>query len=102
MDEIKIAWTEIAQKQRKLIFEHYNARNKSFNYNKKLKFEIKEYTNLLKQQPEIGKKIKNTGFRNIFLGNYSLVYKRKSNIIYIAALWDNRQNPEKLKTILGL
>jgi len=102
MDEIKIAWTKIAQNQRDLIFEYYNTRNKSFNYSKKLKLEIKQHTNLLKQQPEIGKRIKNTDFRNIFFGNYSLVYKKKSNVIYISALWDNRHNPEKLKTILGL
>lgn len=102
MDEIKIAWTKIAQKQRDLIFEYYNTRNKSFNYSKKLNLEIKQYTNLLKQQPEIGKKIKNSNFRNIFVGNYSIIYTRQSTIIYISALWDNRQDPENLETILGL
>lgn len=102
MDEIKIAWTKIAQNQRDLIFEYYNTRNKSLNYSKKLNLEIKQCTNLLKQQPEIGKRIKDSDFRNIFFSNYSLIYKKKSNIIYISALWDNRQNPEKLKTILGL
>ncbi|QQQ28345.1 type II toxin-antitoxin system RelE/ParE family toxin [Chryseobacterium indoltheticum] len=102
MDEIKIFWTKIAQKQRDVIFEYYNNRNKSFIYSKKLKSEIKEYSNILKQQPEIGKKITNSDLRNIFFGNYSLIYKRKLNIIYIAAFWDNRQNPEKLSKILGL
>lgn len=102
MDEIKIFWTKIAPKQRDAIFEYYNNRNKSFIYSKKLKSEIKEYSNILKQQPEIGKKITNSDFRNIFFGNYSLIYKRKLNIIYIAAFWDNRQNPEKLFEILGL
>ncbi|MDQ8141348.1 type II toxin-antitoxin system RelE/ParE family toxin [Chryseobacterium sp. CFS15] len=102
MDEIKIFWTKIAQKQRDVIFEYYNNRNKSFIYSKKLKSEIKEYSNILKQQPEIGKKITNSDLRNIFFGNYSLIYKRKLNIIYIAAFWDNRQNPEKLSEILGL
>lgn len=102
MDEIKIFWTKIAQKQRDVIFEYYNNRNKSFIYSKKLKSEIKEYANILKQQPEIGKKITNSDLRNIFFGNYSLIYKRKLNIIYIAAFWDNRQNPEKLSEILGL
>lgn len=102
MDEIKIFWTKIAQKQRDVIFEYYYNRNKSFIYSKKLKSEIKEYSNILKQQPEIGKKITNSDLRNIFFGNYSLIYKRKLNSIYIAAFWDNRQNPEKLSEILGL
>ena len=102
MDEIKIFWTKIAQKQRDVIFEYYNNRNKSFIYSKKLKSEIKEYSNILKQQPEIGKKITNSDLRNIFFGNYSLIYKRKLNSNYIAAFWDNRQNPEKLSEILGL
>lgn len=102
MDELKIMWTEVALKQRNLIFEYFNRRNDSTAYSKKINSQIKYQIQLIKSQPNIGKMIKNTDFRNVFFGNYSIIYKKNSNIIYIAAFWDNRQNPDKLKQLLGL
>ena len=38
----------------------------------------------------------------LHLKNYNIVYRFASPIIYILAFWDNRQNPETFKKILGL
>ena len=50
----------------------------------------------------LGLETGNAFYRIFHFGNYSLVYKIELNSIHIMAFWDNRQNPEKLKHILGL
>ena len=102
MDEIKIEWTEIALKQRKKIFDYWNSRNKSNNFSRKLNQIVYEKIDLLKQNPYSRIEIENEFYRILHFGNYSLVYKPELPIIYIMAFWDNRQNPNKLRKILGL
>lgn len=56
MAELSVFWTNTALKQRKFTFEYWNDRNKSTTYSKKLNSSIKERTNILKTNPELGKK----------------------------------------------
>lgn len=102
MDEIKIIWTSIAIEQRNKIFNYWNRRNKSTTYSKKLNSIAYEKIDLLKKNPFVGAEIHNEIYRILHFGNYSLVYKPEHQQIYIMAFWDNRQNPKKLKKILGL
>lgn len=68
MAQLKIFWTETAIQQRNYIFEYWIERNKSNTYAKKLNQKIKERTELLKQNSELGKK------RNLkILGQFLLV-----------------------------
>ena len=100
MVELNIFWTQTALKQRNYTLEYWNNRNKSNSYSKKLNSSIKERTNLLKTNHELGKK---TGFNNtriISLGHYSILYKKIDFKIIITGFWDNRQDPKKLLKFL--
>jgi hypothetical protein len=57
MGELTIFWNNTAIKQRNFTFEYWNERNKSTAYSKKLNLSIKERTNILKTNSELGKKL---------------------------------------------
>ena len=57
MAELTIFWTNTAIKQRNYTFEYWNERNKSTTYSKKLNSSLKERINILKINPELGKKL---------------------------------------------
>ena len=100
MAQLTIHWTETAIRQRNYIFEYWIERNQSTTYAKKLNEKIKERTNLLKQNPQLGK---NTDFKNtrvLSLGHYSILYQKSNLKIIITGFWDNRQEPEKLLKFL--
>ncbi len=96
MAGIKVLWTSTALKQRNHVFQYWNDRNKSTSYSKKLNKKIKERINLLKSNPEIGKRAEFENTRAISLGHYSILYKTVSSEIIITGFWDNRQDPKKL------
>ena len=100
MAQLTIHWTETAIRQRNYIFEYWIERNQSTTYAKKLNEKIKERTNLLKHNPDLGKitEFKNT--RAVSLGHYSILYQASENKIIITGFWDNRQEPEKLLDFL--
>ena len=101
MAQLKIFWTQTAIKQRNYIFEYWSKRNKSNSYAKKLNKSIKERTELLKNQPNMGKQTNFKQTRLISLGHYSILYKQVGLQIIITGFWDNRQNPEKLLKFLN-
>ncbi|MHB1107961.1 MAG: type II toxin-antitoxin system RelE/ParE family toxin [Lutibacter sp.] len=101
MAELTIFWTNTALKQRNYTFEYWNERNKSSTYSKKLNSSIKERTNILKTNPELGKKTEFNNTRVISLGHYSILYKKVDSKIMITGFWDNRQNPDKLLKFLN-
>jgi plasmid stabilization system protein ParE len=93
---LKIFWTATAIKQRNYIFEYWNERNKSISYSQKLNLKIKERTELLKSNPNLGIKTEFNGTRTISLGHFSIFYKKNDSSIFITAFWDNRQDPKRL------
>ncbi len=101
MAELSIYWTNTALKQRNYTFDYWNDRNKSTIYSKKLNASIKERTNILKTNPELGKKTEFNDTRVISLGHYSILYKKVNSKIIITGFWDNRQNPDKLLNFLS-
>ena len=102
MDELKIIWSNTAVNQRNKTFDYWNFRNENNEYSKKLNATIYAKIELIKLNPFIGIMGDLKPYRILYFGNYSLVYKKVSKIIYIGAFWDNRQNPNKLKKLLGL
>jgi plasmid stabilization system protein ParE len=97
---LKLFWAETAIRQRNFIFEYWNERNGSVSYSLKLFAKIKERTDILKQNPEIGKKTEYKNTRAVSLGHYSVFYQFDSTKIIITAFWDNRQEPEKILKLL--
>lgn len=100
MAELIVFWTETAIRQRNYIFEYWIERNKSNTYANKLKGKIKERTELLKQNPELGKETDFKNTRAVSLGHYSILYQKEHSKIIVTGFWDNRQEPEKLLTFL--
>lgn len=96
MDGLTIFWTQTAIKQRDHIFDYWNNRNKSNTYSRKLNLTIRERVELLKSQPNIGKKTNFGETRAIIMGHYSILYKIDRPRIVITGFWDNRQDPKKL------
>ncbi len=96
MAELSIFWTETAIRQRNHIFEYWIERNKSNTYAKKLNQKIKERTDLLKLNPDLGKKTEFKNSRAVSLGHYSILYQKDHSKIIITGFWDNRQEPQKL------
>ncbi|PRZ27929.1 type II toxin-antitoxin system RelE/ParE family toxin [Flavobacterium granuli] len=84
MAQLKILWTETAILQRNYIFEYWIERNKSNTYAKKLNQKIKERTELLKQNPELGKKTEFKNTRAVSLGHYSILYQNYHSKIIIS------------------
>jgi toxin YoeB len=100
MDGLTIFWTHTAVMQRDYIFDYWNNRNKSATYSKKLNLTIRRRIELLKSQPEMGKKTNFGETRTISLGHYSILYKIDEPKIIITGFWDNRQDPKKLLKFL--
>ena len=83
MAQLTINWTETAIRQRNYIFEYWIERNKSTTHAKKLNEKIKERTNLLKQNPDLGKKTDFNNTRVVSLGHYSILYQKSNTKIII-------------------
>ena len=97
----KIVWSSKAQRDRKEILSYWNERNKSTLYSRKLNFLFNDATDSISKFPNIGKL---TGYNNTrvkIVRDYLMVYKEFDNQISIVTIWDARQNPLKLQSILG-
>jgi toxin YoeB len=56
MDEIEILWTFTAKAQRDQVFQYWNERNENTNYSRKLNLAIRERLEILRSNPEVGKR----------------------------------------------
>jgi hypothetical protein len=95
-----IIWTKTADIQFVGILEYWLNRNKSNSYPKKLIKLTEERTNQIADNPELFKVSENENFRVSVMGKFSIYYKVTVSEIFVAAFWDNRQDPDKLLKIL--
>ena len=102
MDEVKIVWTTLARRERDAIFDYWNKKNKSNHDSKKLNLIIYQKIDLLKSNAFIGIETDFKPYSIFHFENYRLVYRSEEELLYIISVWDNRQNPSKLKKLLGL
>ena len=100
MDGLTVFWTNKARRQRDHVFEYWNKRNMSNSYSKKLNLAVRDRTDLLKIQPEMGKPTDFKNTRAVIMGHYSILYQVKRQEIIITAFWDNREDSKKLRRIL--
>ena len=97
MAERIIVWSSKAKIDLINLYEFYNYRNKSKTYSLKLHRKIQKEIKLLLKQPEIGKKTNKIGVRGLLIDNLYLFYKIFQEHIVVLAVWENSQNPSKLK-----
>ncbi|MDP2039659.1 MAG: type II toxin-antitoxin system RelE/ParE family toxin [Algoriphagus sp.] len=100
MAERKVVWTKTADLQLIGTLEYWVKRNKSTTYSKKLLRLVVEKTTHISKNPQ---HYKLSGFKDIrvaAMGNFSIYFKPFPGKIIITAFWDNRQDPQKLLSIL--
>lgn len=73
MARLEVSWTENALRQRNHVLEYWNIRNRSITYSRKLNMEIKERLEILKENPEIGKKTNHNNIRAISLAHLAIL-----------------------------
>lgn len=97
----RIIWSKRAQNDRIAIFTYWNKRNKLKVYSKKLNGLFKEAVKLISEYPQIGKPTDNIHARVKIVSDYLIFYEMdKKGQLLILTIWDSRQNPKRLKTIL--
>ena len=102
---MQINWSVIATKQLKEIYQYYSIKSNIRVANRIIERIMKKVSKL-KYNPMIGAKeelLKATGreFRFLAEGNYKIIYYVSSDTISISAVFDCRQNPQKITKILN-
>ena len=97
----RLKWSILAKIQRQEILQYWIERNKSKTYSRKLNVLFNQYALLILKYPEIGIEIPNLNCRKRLIRDFYFIYKISDKQIEIITIWDTRQNPEKLQTILG-
>ena len=102
---VKLAWTTCARKQLQNIKLYYKD-IASETVAMSIILQIQQTAQRLINQPYLGKietALVNEpeGFRSIIEGNYKIVYWIDKNTIRIITVFDTRQAPEKLKSLIN-
>jgi plasmid stabilization system protein ParE len=96
MDKREIIWFSPARLELLEILEYYFKRNGTMTFSKKLNSNLRNKIRLLANQAEIGVHTDILNIRNLKVGNFSIFYEIKPEIIEVLTIWDNRQNPANL------
>ena len=96
----RVVWTRNAQSNRLDIFKYWDKRNKSKIYSQKLNSIFISAADLLSLFPRIGRLTTRTNIRVKVVKNYLMVYKFSDSKVWILAIFDTRQDPDKLKTLI--
>lgn len=93
MVELKKVWTVKAKAQLKAIYENYKL--KSLQTAKAVKDEILKATRDLHFAEQYQKDELEPDFRRIVVRYYKILYLEEDGIVFIARIFDTRQNPKK-------
>jgi toxin ParE1/3/4 len=101
--DLKLFWTDTARYQLADIFDYYKTKV-SINTAKKIVSQIVDKSTILEKAPNIGQpeellKDRKHEYRYLIEGNYKIIYFTTGNLIYIASVFDCRQNPIKIKKV---
>lgn len=96
----QVVWSLRAQSDRKEILNYWRHRNKSSSYSKGLNQLFKESIKLIADFPQIGKQTDDIDARIKIVKDYLIVYQETETQLLILAIFDSRQDPDKLKKIL--
>ena len=100
---IKVFWTQTALNNLEDIFEYHKFKTSALLAGKLVK-RIVQTTILLQKSPELGRKEellhhRKYEYRFIVEGHYKIIYWLEDNYVKIAAVFDTRQDPGKIKNI---
>ncbi len=95
----RIIWSSQAVNDRKNILQYWNDRNKSNAYSIKLNRLFVEAVKLISEHPKIGKPTDFGNVRAKIVRDYILFFEEEEEQILILAIWDTRQNPDKLNLL---
>jgi plasmid stabilization system protein ParE len=95
MFELKKVWTNTAKGQLKAIFENYKV--KSQQSAKTIKDEILQIVKDLHFAEQYQRDEIEPEFRRIIVRHYKLLYIEENGIVFIARIFDTRQDPNKQK-----
>jgi plasmid stabilization system protein ParE len=99
--EMRVKWTKPAKARLRDIFNYYNL-NASPTVAQKIVNKIVTTTRILSHNPSGGQleyllEERPERFRRLIAGNYKIIYWITDNEVWIATLFDTRQNPVKLR-----
>lgn len=98
---LEVVWTHTAEAQFQFILEYWLERNLSPVFPLKLAEAIWDRIEFLRKYPESAKLTDFPQTRNAVLGHFSILYKVSDNSLIIMAIWDNRDNPDKLLSLMN-
>ena len=93
MGELKKVWTNTAKAQLKAIYENYKI--KSLQGAKTIKDEMLQATKELHFAEQYQRDEIEPEFRRIIVRDYKLLYIEENGIVFIARIFDTRQEPNK-------
>jgi toxin ParE1/3/4 len=101
--EIRIEWAEVSERQLKDFFDYY-ALEANPRIARKIINRIIDRVSILVNNPLAGPKEEllreyPEDYRYLVESNYKIIYWQKENLITVSAVFDCRQNPEKMKNI---
>lgn len=101
--EVKVVWTDLAIENLQLIFQYYKD-EVNLPTAQKIINAIIDKTIYLESHPDIGQREellnkRKKQFHYLVEGNYKIIYWRETKIVFIASVFDTRQNPKKLLKI---
>jgi toxin YoeB len=92
----QIIWSFTAQTDRKEILLYWIKRNQSKTYSRKLFRLFQEAVKLIAQHPHIGTPTEFGQVRSKVVRDYQIFYEKIEETIRILAIWDTKQDPDKL------
>jgi toxin ParE1/3/4 len=100
--EVRIEWSELAERQLKDIFDYYSLEVSPVIAGKIIN-KIYDRVSILEKTPLAGQKEElladyTEDFRYLVESNYKIIYWKNKNLVTIASVFDCRQNPEKMKS----
>jgi toxin YoeB len=95
----RVIWSKQAVEDKIQILTYWNKRNQSKLYSKKLNQLFNECIKLIQDFPEIGTKTDLGNIRKMPIEHFSIFYENLEHTIAILAIWDGRQDPEKLNLL---
>ena len=101
--DLKVVWTNGAIAQLESIFDFYKT-TANLTVARKITKGLVRKTALLPQQPNQGQReelltSRQKEYRYLVEGHHKIIYWVEETTIFIAAVFDTRQNPDKLKNI---
>ncbi|MFV8344040.1 type II toxin-antitoxin system RelE/ParE family toxin [Flavobacterium sp. XS2P39] len=95
MAELKKVWTNTARAQLKAIYENYKV--KSLQGAKTMKDEILQATKEFHFAEQYQQDEMESEFRRIIVRHYKLLYIEEDGVVFIARIFDTRQDPNGQK-----